>query len=169
MINKLFSKVMVQWKYGYILDLRKWAYKKAMYNRFKSVGVKVDIHPSVEIRIPEMVSIGDNTNINHGSELYGGGGITIGFGTMIAYQVFIMSDTRTFLGETPLKDQKTRIKKPVEIGSDVWVGARATIMPGVKIADHAIIAAGSIVTKDVDEWEIVAGNPAKVIGNRKSS
>ncbi len=129
----------------------------------------MEIHPSVEIRFPEMVSIGDNTNINHGSELYGGGGITIGSGTMVAYEVFIMSDSRTFLGETPLKDQKGRIRKPVEIGNDVWVGARATIMPGVKIADHAIIAAGSIVTKNVYEWEIVGGNPAKVIGNRKSN
>jgi len=134
--------------------------------RLKSCGVKVDIHPSCEIRNPENVIIGDRTNINHGSELYGGGGISIGTGTMIAYKVFIMSDSRTFRGDLPLKQQKGRIKKEVKIGNDVWIGARATILPGVRISDHAIVAAGAVVTKNVREWEIVGGNPAKVIGNR---
>lgn len=137
-----------------------------MYPRFKQHGLNVDIHPSVEIRTPENLTIGDNTNINHGTEIYAGGGISIGSGTMLAYEVFVMSDSRTFLGETPLKEQKGRIKKPVEIGSDVWIGARATILPGVNIGDHAIVAAGSVVTKSVNEWEIVGGNPAKVIGKR---
>jgi maltose O-acetyltransferase len=166
MLHKLFSLIRVHWNYGYLMDLRKWAYRNAMYPRFKQHGLNVDIHPSVEIRAPENVSIGDNTNINHGSELYAGGGITIGSGTMVAYEVFIMSDSRTFLGETPLKEQKERIKKPVEIGNDVWIGARAIILPGVKIGNHAIVAAGSVVTKNVEEWQIVGGNPAKSIGFR---
>lgn len=166
MLHKLFNFIRVHWNYGYLMDLRKWVYRKAMYPRFKQHGLNVDIHPSVEIRTPENLIIGDNTNINHGSEIYAGGGISIGSGTMLAYEVFVMSDSRTFLGETPLKEQKGRIKKPVEIGNDVWIGARATILPGVKIGDHAIVAAGSVVTKSVNEWEIVGGNPAKVIGKR---
>jgi maltose O-acetyltransferase len=134
--------------------------------RLKSCGVKVDIHPSCEIRYPEKITIGNRTNINHGSELYGGGGISIGSGTMLAYEVFIMSDSRTFMGDIPLKQQKGRIKKEVKIGNDVWIGARATILPGVTISDHAIVASCSVVTKDVEEWSIVAGNPAKKIGSR---
>lgn len=166
MLHKLFNFIRVHWNYGYLMDMRKWVYRKAMYPRLKQHGLNVDIHPSVEIRTPENLTIGDNTNVNHGSEIYAGGGISIGSGTMLAYEVFVMSDSRTFLGETPLKEQKGRIKQPVEIGDDVWIGARATILPGVKIGDHAIVAAGSVVTKNVNEWEIVGGNPAKVIGKR---
>jgi len=61
------------------------------------------------------------------------------------------------------------IKKPnTEIGNDVWIGYNATIMPGVKIGDGAIIGANSIITKDVEPYTIVAGNPAHVIRKRFS-
>ena len=53
--------------------------------------------------------------------------------------------------------------KKVKIGNDVWIGSNATILPGVEIQDGAIIAAGSIVTKDVPKNAVVAGNPARII------
>jgi acetyltransferase-like isoleucine patch superfamily enzyme len=49
------------------------------------------------------------------------------------------------------------------IGDDVWIGANAVILPGVKIGTHSIVAAGAVVTKDVPEFSLVAGIPAKVI------
>lgn len=64
-------------------------------------------------------------------------------------------------GEVPEK-----IEEPITIGNDVWIGTRSTILKGVTIGDGAIIGAGSVVTKDVDPYEIVAGNPAKHIGMR---
>ena len=60
-------------------------------------------------------------------------------------------------------------KGDIVIGNDVWIGGRVIILPGVKIGDGAIIGAGSVVTKDVSEYDVVAGNPARVIKNRKSS
>ena len=56
--------------------------------------------------------------------------------------------------------------KPVIIGDDVWIGARAIIMPGIVIGRGAVIGAGSVVTKNVDEYAVVAGNPARVIKYR---
>lgn len=56
--------------------------------------------------------------------------------------------------------------KQVEIGHDVWIGARATILDGVKIGDGAVVAAGAVVTKDVPSYAIVGGVPAKVIKYR---
>jgi maltose O-acetyltransferase len=53
--------------------------------------------------------------------------------------------------------------KPVEIGSDVWVGGGAIILPGVKIGSHAVVGAGSVVTRDVPEGVLAAGNPCRVI------
>ena len=57
---------------------------------------------------------------------------------------------------------------PLEIDDDVWIGARAIILPGCKrIGAHSIIGAGAVVTKDVPDYAIVGGNPAKVIRMRK--
>ena len=56
---------------------------------------------------------------------------------------------------------------PIEVGDDVWIGYRAMIMPGVKIGNGAVIAAGAVVTKDVPNYAIVGGVPAKVIRMRK--
>lgn len=137
--------------------------------KLKSCGSGVSIHPNVEIRSHENIEIGNRVSINHNSELYGGGGICIGDGTMISYYVTILSDSRSFLGKKPLKSKERnseRISRKTYIGKDVWLGTKCTVMPGVKIGDHAIVASGAVVTKNVEEWAIVGGNPAKKIGSR---
>ena len=53
--------------------------------------------------------------------------------------------------------------KPITIGDDVWVGGAAVICPGVTIGNNSVVGAGSVVTKDVEPYTVVAGNPAKVI------
>lgn len=60
-----------------------------------------------------------------------------------------------------------KTKSPVVIKDRVWIGMRVIILPGVTIGEGAVIGAGSIVTKDVKPYDIVAGNPARVIKNRK--
>jgi maltose O-acetyltransferase len=141
---------------------RKLIYKYSLKSK-ADFGEKVTIHYSVYIRNPENLKVGDNSNINHGSELYCAGGVEIGKGSMISYHVVIMSDTREFMGVESLKGRTNRIKRKVEIGDDVWIGTKAMILPGISIGNHAIVAAGSVVTKNVKEWEIVAGNPARHI------
>jgi maltose O-acetyltransferase len=59
--------------------------------------------------------------------------------------------------------RKQEFGKPVEIGSDVWVGGGAIICPGVKIGSRSVIGAGSVVTRDVPEGVFAAGNPCRVI------
>ena len=62
--------------------------------------------------------------------------------------------------------EQPKESKAVSIGDDTWIGAYAIVLPGVSIASHAIVAAGAVVTRDVAEWQIVAGSPAVVIGSR---
>ena len=59
--------------------------------------------------------------------------------------------------------QGTEILKPVAIGNNVWIGCKAIILKGVTIGEGAVVAAGSVVTKDVAPFTLVAGNPARVI------
>ena len=67
----------------------------------------------------------------------------------------------------PMNTQGNAEEKPVTIGDDVWIGGRVIILPGVKIGSHSVVGAGSVVTKDVPEWSIAAGNPATVKKYRK--
>jgi maltose O-acetyltransferase len=168
-IGKLLWVIYKLFKYGYVFKLKQKIFHFMIKTRLNSCGENVVIHPNVEIRSPENISIGNNTNINHNSELYGGGEIVIGSGTMLSYYVTILSDSRSFKGSKSLKDisrLKERERKKTIIGDDVWIGAHAIVLPGVHVGDHAIVASGSVVTKSVEPWSIVAGNPAKVIGNR---
>ena len=85
------------------------------------------------------------------------GGITIEDGAMIAANVQLISNNHD------LYERQVITCKPVHIGKNAWVGAGATILPGVTIGDNAVVGAGSVVTKDVEANTIVAGNPAKLI------
>lgn len=69
--------------------------------------------------------------------------------------------------DIPMFRQGDSVPRPVIISDDVWIGARVTILPGVHIGKGAIIGAGAVVTKDVPEYAVVGGNPAKIIKYRK--
>jgi len=71
--------------------------------------------------------------------------------------------------DIPMLEQGHNEPEPVTIGDDVWIGTRAIILPGISIGKGAIIGAASVVTKDVSEYAIVCGNPAKVIKSRKDN
>ena len=69
--------------------------------------------------------------------------------------------------DVPMREQGMQDFKPVTIGNDVWIGARVTILPGVKIGNGCIIGAGSVVTKNLPDFAIGGGNPARVLKYRK--
>ena len=69
---------------------------------------------------------------------------------------------------TPIMMQGAKKIEPVIIGSDVWIGLRAVIMPGVKIGDHVIIGSGAVVTHDIPDYAVVGGVPARVIRFRNA-
>jgi len=109
------------------------------------------------------LKIGDGVQINSDVRLDHTGGLTIGNRTLISEQVIIYSH------DHGLDPRSTPIAIKKIIGADVWIGARAIVMPGCKeIGDRAIIGAGALVTRDVPEGAIVAGNPARIINRRPS-
>jgi acetyltransferase-like isoleucine patch superfamily enzyme len=114
------------------------------------------------------ISIGPQTSIDVGSILYGEGGLVIGADCAIAAGVTIYTQTNRY---HPRPEQKVREQGPeyaeVKIGDDVWLGMRSAILPGVKIGDHAVVGAGAVVTQDVEQWKVVVGVPARVVGDRR--
>lgn len=90
----------------------------------------------------------------------------------------IMGEDVLFLGgghiyhdvDTPMGEQENLPSTPLHIAGDVWIGARVIVLPGCRRIGHgSIIGAGSVVTKDVPDWAIMGGNPAKVIKYRKET
>jgi hypothetical protein len=69
-------------------------------------------------------------------------------------------------GRSYVKANKFEEMRETNIGNDVWIGVRAVVLDGVQVGDGAIVAAGAVVTKDVEAYTIVGGVPAKVIGHR---
>lgn len=117
------------------------------------------IYPYVVVHSPECVKVGANVSIAEFVHMWGGGGITIGDDVMIASHAVITSQTH----DTAVVTRRANLSAPVEIASNVWIGAGAVILPGVKIGRDAVVAAGAIVISDVPARTIVAGVPASIL------
>lgn len=132
------------------------------------VGAGVRFSHEVKIHAPGRLSIGAGSKILNKVILDARGGIRIGEVTQIGFESIILTSSHRFDDDTrPIIDQGMT-NQPVEIGSDVWLGTRVIVLPGVTIGDHAIVGAGSVVTQDVPVWAIVGGNPARLIRYRTS-
>lgn len=103
------------------------------------------------------ITVGKNVFFNTGCSFQDRGGINIGDGTMMGMNVTIATLNHGFSLET----RNVTYPSPVVIGDNVWIGSNATILPGVKIGDNSVVAAGAVVTKDVPANTVVAGVPAK--------
>jgi len=118
----------------------------------------------VEIRNGRNISIGNHTVINQRVLLDGRGGKLI-----IGENVDIAQDTNIWtLGHDPHGDYHEPKGGNVTIEDYVWIASRVTILPNIIIGRGAVVAANSVVTKDVPAMAIVAGAPAKIVGTRKS-
>ena len=122
------------------------------------------VHSAVKIQIPWHLTMKHRSCLGDRSNAYSLGKIEILEGATVAQEVYLCTGTHDF--EDP---SLQLITKPITIGKDSFIGARAMILPGVRIGDQAIVGAMSVVSKDVPDHQIVAGNPAKNIGERSRS
>ena len=107
------------------------------------------------------VFIGDNTRIGIHCTVIGP--VTIGSHVNLAQGITVTALNHNFDDATKRIDEQGVSTKPVVIDDDVWIGANAVILPGVTIGQHAVVAAGAVVTRDVPPNTIVGGVPAEVI------
>jgi len=122
------------------------------------------IHSTAKIQIPWNLTMQHRACLGECTNAYSLGKIEILEGATVAQEAYLCTGTHDF------KDPNLQlITKPITIGKNSFIGARAMILPGVIIGDQAIVGAMSVVSRDVPDHQIVAGNPAKKIGERTIS
>ena len=129
-------------------------------------GAKVNIEHGAFFGTGAQVRLGHRSGIGVNCRLHGP--VTIGRDVMMGPDVVVIATAHGYSDvEVPMIEQQSLSPREVVIGDDVWIGTRAIILPGIRVGDHAIVGAGSVVTKDVPDFAVVAGNPARVIRDRR--
>ncbi|SDA16666.1 Acetyltransferase (isoleucine patch superfamily) [Ruminococcus sp. YE71] len=113
--------------------------------------------PPIQMTAPEMVKLGKNVLINGNSLFMAMGGVTLEDDVMVAANVQFLTNNHD------LYDRQQLTCKPILVRKGAWIGAGASIMPGVCIGRYAVVGAAAVVTKDVPDYAVVIGCPAKVV------
>ena len=146
-----------------VCRIQGWArvFREARWKaRLAALGEGTIIYPWVTIHNPDRVRIGARCSIAEFVHVWGGGGISIGNGVLIASHGVITSLTHD---KNAACFRETTLRAPVVIGDNVWIGAGAIILPGVTVGSGSIVAAGAVVTRDVPANAVVAGVPARLV------
>lgn len=143
--------------------------RNAYYKRV--MGITLEEGSSIHLKtfiqganpLKKRAIIGKNTSIGRSTYLDLRGGLEIGD------NVSISPDVKLITAQHEINDSKFKyVTKKIKINNFVWIGTSAIILPGVEIGEGAVIAAGSVVTKNIEPYEVVGGNPAKKIKNREA-
>ncbi len=129
-------------------------------------GKNINVERKADFGTGKGITIGDNSGL--GVRCYVRGPLSIGENVMMGPDVKIITNChKTDRTDIPMNQQGSMPKSRVCIGNDVWIGANVIILAGVNIGNGVIIGAGAVVTKDIPDYAVVGGVPAKVIKMRK--
>ena len=141
--------------------------------KFKSLGTGSSIRPRVYVIACSKIDLGKNVTLRPGTMVHadpreGGAGIVIEDEVLIGSSVHVYVDTHNFNDVSrPISEQGFLPSKQVLIKKGAWIGANAIILPGVTIGTNSVVGASSVVTKDVPDFCVAVGNPAKIIKELK--
>jgi galactoside O-acetyltransferase len=138
-----------------------WYIRRAMLTR-ATIGARSYVGKGADFTGCR-VAIGDDVFANQGLLIEGDGHVTIGHRVRIGPRVTIITSSHHLTDDPERRASHELFTKPVRIADGAWIGASATLLPGVSIGQGSVVAAGAVVTKDVPAGVIVAGMPAKII------
>lgn len=127
------------------------------------IGENSYVHPNVMILKPENLNIGNNSSIGSNSEIFNYSKFYIGDNVDIGTQFYVNTNNHKIDNEKMFLAYQGGVSKEVEIGSDIWIGARVTVLSNAKIENRIVVGAGSVVTKHLETGFIYCGVPAKKI------
>lgn len=125
----------------------------------KPVDESVTVFPPFYSDFGKNITLGKRVFINSGCKFQDQGGVVIGDDCLIGHNT-VLATLNHDLAKSRRADMHPA---PIVIGRNVWIGSNATVLPGVTIGDDAVVAAASVVTKDVPEKSVVVGSPARVV------
>lgn len=159
-LQRIPMQPMPGYKIGYVL--RRWVLKKVLGKR---CGDKIIVKDHCYIGNGERLTIGDRSQLSQNGRF--NGTINIGNDCLMGPDIVIMATSHEYSSTAmPINQQGAKTENPVIIGNDCWIGTRSVILPGVKIGDHSIVAAGAVVTKSFPPYSIIGGVPAVLIKKR---
>lgn len=123
------------------------------------IASTVNVRPPFYTDFGKFIKMGNNVFVNQACVFMDRGGITIEEDTKIGPRVNLITENHGL----PPKERNKITSKPIVIKRNVWIGAAATILPGVTVGENSVVAAGAVVSRDVPPNTVVAGVPAKVI------
>ena len=139
-----------------------WGWRRALLNLFGAQLAKgVKIHPTAKVLIPWNLVCGKNVVIGADADIYNFARITIGDNAMVSQRTFLCTGSHD-----PADPHLPLTFAPIEIGAQAWVASEVFVGPGRRIGEGTVIAARSVVTKDMPDWMICAGHPCKPIKER---
>lgn len=162
-----------------LFDPRAWLHLVKIVNYYNyshvaplreiKLGLSPSISPDAVFSNPERISIGDRVRIGSRCHIWAGPGtgqIRIGNDVLFGPEVMVTAASYDYNHGAPVTDQPMT-ERDIEIGDDVWLATRAVILPGARIGDGAVVAAGAVVKGEVPPFAIVAGAPARIVGQRE--
>lgn len=151
-------KIVNYYNYSHVAPLRKIR-----------LGASPSISPDVVFSNAERIAIGDRVRIGSRCHIWAGPGrgqIRIGNDVLFGPEVMVTAASYDYNHGSPVTDQPMT-ERDIEIGDDVWLATRAVILPGARIGNGAVVAAGAVVKGEVPPFAIVAGAPARIVGQRE--
>lgn len=133
-----------------------------------NLGINSRVDSRVMMQHHKNIFIGDNSYVNANTSLFAGENskIKIGSDCLISYNCHIRTTYHKYKKKNILIREQGHGEEDIIIGNDVWIGYGAQIMAGVTIGNGAVIGANAVVTKDVPDYAVVVGVPAKIIDYR---
>ncbi len=168
----VFSQVeaLVVWLVGGLPGVPGFAVRTLAYKLlFARLGGFAWIQPGVMFVQANRLRVGAHFGVNTGSYLNAIGGLTIGDYVLIGSNVTISTGRHPTDGRMPPVFARPSLPGPIVIEDDVWIGAGAVIMPGVRLRRGTVVGANSVVTKDTDEYAVVVGAPARTVRTREDT
>lgn len=140
-----------------------FAWRNFLLRRFGArIGKQVHIYNSAVIYFPWNLEVGDWSAIGEQALIYNLGPVHIGARVTISQRAHLCAGTHDHTDPS-----MSLLKPPVTVADQAWICADAFLGPGVTVGEGAVVGARAVVVKDVASWQIVAGNPARVVGQRK--
>ncbi|WP_273484041.1 acyltransferase [Desulforamulus ruminis] len=136
-------------------------------NKLMHIGENTYIAKDCYFGSPENIYIGNNVIINNQCWFIGSGGIEIKDNVLIGPRVSFYSSNHNYKDKNKLIREQGYVFKKITVENDVWIGSGAIILNGVTLGEGCVVAAGAIVTKDVEHYTVVGGVPAKKITVRE--